>query len=193
MDAFHNYDNLAGFFVGNEVLTTGANSIAAPYVKAATRDMKAYRDSKGYRQIPIGYSAADIASLRPNLQKYMACGDNSSDALDFFSLNAYEWCGETTYETVSCDQLLYPTQTDISAEWLLSAPTERQRVQYPHLLLRDRLQYSQASHIRRSVRHPWRRDVRYLVRRHRLRMDPRSQRLRPHLLRAQRRPNSHRC
>ncbi|EME46144.1 glycoside hydrolase family 72 protein [Dothistroma septosporum NZE10] len=105
MDAFHNYDNVAGFFVGNEVLTTGANSIAAPYVKAAARDMKAYRDSKGYRNIPIGYSAADIASLRPNLQNYMACGDNSSDALDFFSLNAYEWCGESTYTTSGYSQL----------------------------------------------------------------------------------------
>ncbi|USW54475.1 Putative glucanosyltransferase, glycoside hydrolase superfamily [Septoria linicola] len=97
MDTFHNYDNLAGFFVGNELMTTGADSIAAPYVKAAARDMKAYRDSKGYRKIPIGYSAADITVLRPNLQNYMACGD-PADALDFFSLNAYEWCGETTYE-----------------------------------------------------------------------------------------------
>jgi len=32
------------------------------------------------------------------LQDYLACG-NSSEALDFFSLNAYEWCGsDTTYE-----------------------------------------------------------------------------------------------
>lgn len=57
MDEFQKFDNTAGFFVGNEVLTTGNNSIAAPYVKAAARDMKAYRNSKNYRQIPIGYSA----------------------------------------------------------------------------------------------------------------------------------------
>lgn len=100
MDIFQGYDNVAGFFVGNEVLTTGANSIAAPYVKAAARDMKAYRDSKGYREIPIGYSAADIASLRPNLQNYLACGSNKSESLDFFSLNAYEWCGESTFQEV---------------------------------------------------------------------------------------------
>lgn len=57
MDEFQQYDNTAGFFVGNEVLTTANNSIAAPYVKAAARDMKAYRNSKGYREIPVGYSA----------------------------------------------------------------------------------------------------------------------------------------
>lgn len=56
MDDFQQYDNVAGFFIGNEVLTIGNNSEAAVYVKAATRDMKAYRDSKNYRTIPIGYS-----------------------------------------------------------------------------------------------------------------------------------------
>lgn len=54
MDAFHGYENLAGFFVGNEVVTKENGTVAAPYVKAAARDMKAYRDRKGYRKIPIG-------------------------------------------------------------------------------------------------------------------------------------------
>lgn len=76
----------------------GNGSVAAPYVKAAARDMKAYRDSKKYRNIPIGYSAADIASLRPMLQNYMACGTNASEALDFYSLNAYSWCGKSSYQ-----------------------------------------------------------------------------------------------
>lgn len=104
MDEFQQYDNTAGFFIGNEVMTTGNDSAAAPYIKAAARDMKAYRDSKGYRKIPVGYSAADIASLRPNLQNFLACG-NSSDALDFFSLNAYEWCGPSTYAESGYTQL----------------------------------------------------------------------------------------
>lgn len=67
--------------------------------------MKAYRDSKGYREIPVGYSAADIASLRPNLQNYLACGTNSSESLDFFALNAYEWCGESSYTTSGYSEL----------------------------------------------------------------------------------------
>ncbi|KAF2841806.1 glycoside hydrolase family 72 protein [Patellaria atrata CBS 101060] len=97
MDAFYEYDNLAGFFVGNEVLTHPNGSVAAPFVKAAVRDMKAHRDEKNYRKIPIGYSAADISTLRPNLQNYLACGSDRDEAIDFFALNAYEWCGETTF------------------------------------------------------------------------------------------------
>lgn len=105
MDEFQQYDNLAGFFVGNEVLTTANGSVAAPYVKAAARDLKAHRDAKKYRSIPIGYSAADIATLRPMLQNYLACGTNASEALDFYALNAYSWCGNSDYKTSGYDML----------------------------------------------------------------------------------------
>lgn len=105
LDEFQQYDNTAGVFVGNEVLTTGNGSIAAPYVKAAARDVKAYRDSKKYRELPVGYSAADISTLRPMLQNYLACGTNSSESVDFFSLNAYEWCGDSSYTTSGYSQL----------------------------------------------------------------------------------------
>lgn len=98
LDEFQKFDNTAGVLVGNEVLTTANGSAAAPYVLAAARDIKAYRDKKGYREIPVGYSAADIPDLRPMLQNYMACAKNASDRLDFYSLNAYEWCGASSYE-----------------------------------------------------------------------------------------------
>ncbi|QSZ37563.1 hypothetical protein DSL72_008661 [Monilinia vaccinii-corymbosi] len=99
MDAFAKYDNTLGFFVGNEVIAMNNQSLAAPFIKAAARDMKAYRNSKGYRKIPIGYSAADIAELRPMLQNYLACGTNTSETIDFFGLNAYEWCGDSDFST----------------------------------------------------------------------------------------------
>ncbi|KAG0649994.1 1,3-beta-glucanosyltransferase gas2 [Hyphodiscus hymeniophilus] len=100
MDAFIKYDNLAGFWVGNEVINTAAGSVAAPYVKAATADMKSYMAAKDYRTVPIGYSAADIAELRPELQNYLACGSDYSQSIDFYGLNAYEWCGsDATYQT----------------------------------------------------------------------------------------------
>lgn len=99
MDVFQQYDNLAGFWIGNEVINTADGSLAAPYVKAATTDLKAYMAAKKYRQIPIGYSAADIAQLRPMLQNYLACGDQPNQIIDFFGLNSYEWCGDATYQS----------------------------------------------------------------------------------------------
>ncbi|KAE8159456.1 Glucanosyltransferase-domain-containing protein [Aspergillus tamarii] len=99
LDEFQKYNNTAGLFVGNEVINTKEGSVAAPYVLAAAHDIKSYRNEKGYRNIPVGYSAADIAELRPMLQNYLACRPDSADRLDFFSLNAYEWCGSSSYET----------------------------------------------------------------------------------------------
>jgi hypothetical protein len=98
MDAFIRYDNIAGFWVGNEAINTAAGSPAAPFIKAAVTDMKAYRKSKNYRPVPIGYSAADIAELRPWLQDYLVCGSDVNTAIDFFGLNSYEWCGDNTFQ-----------------------------------------------------------------------------------------------
>ncbi|KAG6129514.1 hypothetical protein E4U50_000347 [Claviceps purpurea] len=105
LDAFHSYNNVLGFFIGNENIAKKEDSPAAPYLKAAARDMKAYRDRKGYRTIPIGYSAADIVQLRPMLQDYLTCGGNSSEIVDFFALNSYSWCDPSTFEQSSYNVL----------------------------------------------------------------------------------------
>ncbi|KAI9171002.1 Telomeric DNA-binding factor trf1 [Paramyrothecium foliicola] len=105
MDTFHDYSNVLGFFIGNENIATQGDSLAAPFLKAAARDMKAYRDAKGYRPIPVGYSAADIKELRPMLQNYLTCGGNSSEIIDFFSLNSYSWCDPSSYEASTYDRL----------------------------------------------------------------------------------------
>lgn len=39
-------------------------SDTAPFVKAAIRDVKSYRDSKNYRNIPVGYSAGKSFTMR---------------------------------------------------------------------------------------------------------------------------------
>lgn len=44
------------------------------------------------------------------LQNYLACGSNTSESLDFFSLNAYEWCGSSSY-TVSGYSMLEQNAT----------------------------------------------------------------------------------
>lgn len=97
-------------FVGNEVLTTKEGSAAAPFILAAARDMKVYRDMRDYRNIPVGYSAADIAELRPMLQNYFACFEDPYERLDFFALNAYEWCGPSSY-TISGYNMLQKNAT----------------------------------------------------------------------------------
>lgn len=105
MDAFHDYDNLLGVFIGNENIAQKGDSLVAPFLKAAARDMKAYRDAKGYRKFPVGYSAADIKELRPMLQDYLTCGGNSSEIIDFYGLNSYSWCDPSDYKTATYDQL----------------------------------------------------------------------------------------
>jgi 1,3-beta-glucanosyltransferase GAS5 len=58
--------------------------------------MKAYMTKQSNRQIPVGYSAADIVQNRFLLAEYLNCGD-PSDAIDFYAFNSYEWCGNSSF------------------------------------------------------------------------------------------------
>ncbi|KAL8904329.1 MAG: hypothetical protein Q9207_003340 [Kuettlingeria erythrocarpa] len=97
LDAFAKYDNFLAAIVGNEVINGAKSTITAPFIKAAIRDVKAYRDGQGYRQIPIGYSAADDNEVRLASQEYLVCGENISSNADFWALNRYSWCGDSTF------------------------------------------------------------------------------------------------
>ena len=79
---------------------TEPDSPAAPFLLAAAADLKAYRDTRGYRPIPIGYSATDTDALGTNLQNYVVCRANPLERLDFYALNSYRWCGAgATFQT----------------------------------------------------------------------------------------------
>ncbi|KAL8715033.1 MAG: hypothetical protein Q9220_000990 [cf. Caloplaca sp. 1 TL-2023] len=98
LDAFSKYDNLLAVTVGNEIVHNAPSSDTAPYIKAAIRDVKAYRDGQGYRKIPVGYTSADISGdLRLDLQDYLVCGDTIANHADFYGLNRYSWCGNSTF------------------------------------------------------------------------------------------------
>jgi len=103
IDAFAKYNNTMAFFSGNEVVNDGPSSSAAPYVKAVTRDMRQYIGSRGYRQIPVGYSAADIDTNRLEMAEYMNCGTDDERS-DFFAFNDYSWCDPSSYTTSGWDQ-----------------------------------------------------------------------------------------
>ncbi|ANZ74033.1 BA75_01626T0 [Komagataella pastoris] len=102
IDEMQQYDNVLGFFAGNEVITNRSNTDAAPFVKAAIRDMKTYMEDQGYRQIPIGYSANDDALTRISSANYFACGDSDVRA-DFYGYNIYSWCGRSSFTTSGYD------------------------------------------------------------------------------------------
>jgi hypothetical protein len=97
IDMMQQYDNVLGFFAGNEVITNSTNTDSAPFVKAAVRDTKAYIAQKGYRDIPVGYSANDDADTRVESADYFSCGNNDIKA-DFYGINMYEWCGDSTFQ-----------------------------------------------------------------------------------------------
>lgn len=63
IDTMHNYSNLLGFILGDDVINGIGQDSSGPYVKAAVRDMKAYIRDRNYRPIPVGY----VSSLYYNI------------------------------------------------------------------------------------------------------------------------------
>lgn len=84
------------------------DSGSAPYLLTAAADLRSYAKSKGYRSIPIGYSATDTGAL-PMLADYFACRPNASERLDFYGLNSYRWCGDSSFHVSGYDVLLNQT------------------------------------------------------------------------------------
>ncbi|OGM47314.1 glycolipid-anchored surface protein 5 precursor [Aspergillus bombycis] len=103
VDAFAGYKNTLAFFSGNEVINDGPSSKAAPYVKAVTRDLRQYIRSRNYREIPVGYSAADIDTNRLQMAQFMNCGTDDERS-DFFAFNDYSWCDPSSFTTSGWDK-----------------------------------------------------------------------------------------
>jgi len=97
VDMFSQYDNTLLFFSANEVINSDNNSFTAPYIKAVTRDIKAYIQARGYRDVPVGYSAADINDNRYQMATYMNCGPDQVRS-DFFAFNDYSWCDPSSFQ-----------------------------------------------------------------------------------------------
>lgn len=112
IDAFASYDNVLGFFAGNEVINSENTTATATYVKAVVRDMKKYIKARDYRQIPVGYSAADIAANRQLVAEYFNCGDDADARIDMFGVNDYSWCGQSSFSVSG-----YSTKMDIYKDY----------------------------------------------------------------------------
>lgn len=103
VDKFARYKNTLAFFSGNEVINDGPSSKAAPYVKAVTRDLRSYLKAQNLRQVPVGYSAADVNTNRLEMAEYMNCGTDDERS-DFFAFNDYSWCDPSSFTTSEWDQ-----------------------------------------------------------------------------------------
>ncbi|KXJ89842.1 Glucanosyltransferase-domain-containing protein [Microdochium bolleyi] len=104
IDALAKYNNVIGFFAGNEVVSAGNQTASAAFVKAAVRDTKAYIRSQKYRtSLGVGYATADVPT-RDDLAAYFACtptSDGSLTSIDFWGYNVYSWCGNSNYAASS--------------------------------------------------------------------------------------------
>ncbi|KAJ4125009.1 1,3-beta-glucanosyltransferase [Fusarium equiseti] len=102
VEMFAKYDNTLAFFSGNEVMNDEKDTDkSAPYVKAITRDMRNFIKARKLRKIPVGYSAADVASNRMQTAHYMNCGSDEVRS-DFFAFNDYSWCN-SNFQTSGWD------------------------------------------------------------------------------------------
>lgn len=107
VDSMHKYNNLLGFFAGNEVTDSKYNTDSAPFVKASGRDIKNYISKKKYRKIPVGYSSKDDKTINTYLSNYFICKNDEDDnnEIDFFGLNMYGWCGYSNFKSSGYEDL----------------------------------------------------------------------------------------
>ncbi|OLY84163.1 1,3-beta-glucanosyltransferase gel4 [Smittium mucronatum] len=99
IDAFNKYPNVAGYLIGNEVITGNDTTPSAAFVKASVRDMKLYMKEKRYESY-IGYADIDKDSVRINDSRYFDCGNDTNSKIDFYGINTFRWCDNNlTYTT----------------------------------------------------------------------------------------------
>lgn len=91
-----------------------ANStVVAPSLKAAARDVRAYRNARGYRAIPLSYSAGEEDQFQLLTAEYLTCG-NTDETIDIFALNIFDGCEEARYD------LLYDRYRDFHIPLIVS-------------------------------------------------------------------------
>lgn len=108
IEAFKSFNNTLGFFSANEVINEDSVPSVPSYIRAVTRDIKDYITQHSTRYIPVGYSAADVRPLLQDTFNYLGCNlENDTDSkMDFFGLNSYSWCGDSTFQTAGYDVLV---------------------------------------------------------------------------------------
>jgi hypothetical protein len=92
--------------VANLLTQSEGNSTLATYLKAAIHDTKAYRDAKGYRKIPIGYSDKYQKEAPFLVRDYLTCGKKASDSADFWAISLNDWPSECSQSDFDPESLI---------------------------------------------------------------------------------------
>lgn len=107
------YRAAANVHQGNEIIndvSTGQDN--PPIIRAVQRDLKNYIANNAPRQIPVGYSAADVREVLEDTWAYLQCQIGSGTDMsrsDFFGLNSYSWCGDSSSFQISGYDVLVET------------------------------------------------------------------------------------
>ena len=103
IDELAQFDNVIGFFAGNEVTNNASYTPASAYVKAAVRDMKAHIRERNYRWMGVGYANNDDTEIREDIAHYFNCG-REEDSVDFWGYNIYSWCDRSDMQRSGYDK-----------------------------------------------------------------------------------------
>ena len=108
IESFKNFNNTLGFFSANEVINEQSDPQVPRYIRAVTRDIKEYIIKHSARYIPVGYSAADVRPLLMDTYNYLGCdlSNSTQSRMDFFGLNSYSWCSDSSFEKAGYDILV---------------------------------------------------------------------------------------
>jgi hypothetical protein len=109
IENFAPFPNLLGFFGGNEILNQNSSYEAPMYIRAVVRDMKDYISNNIGRDIGVGYSAADVDTMLADTWAYLGCdlANSTTSHIDFFGLNDYEWCGDSSFMQSGYNKLVH--------------------------------------------------------------------------------------
>lgn len=111
VEAFSAFPNTLLFYSANEVINDVPTAKdVPPYLRAVTRDLKNYIKNNIDREIPVGYSAADVREVLWDTYNFVTCAEDGDEddmsRADFFSLNSYSWCSkDATFKSSSFSDL----------------------------------------------------------------------------------------
>lgn len=108
LDLLMQYPNVVAGIIGNEVMNSVKTWLAAPCVKAYTRDLKRYMQKNNMRSLPLVYAAQHdsiTAEILPHeaikfTLDYLSCGDQGG--IDIFGVNIESWC--SSLQTFELDE-----------------------------------------------------------------------------------------